>query len=56
MLALIEKCNILVFASHSNDLIKKLCNKALWLEKGEIKAFGKVDEIIELYQQDVERA
>lgn len=46
---LVSKANILVFASHSNDLIKQFCNKILWLDKGQIKKFGPVEETLDMY-------
>ena len=45
-----EGISTLVLASHSEELIKKLCNKALLLEHGRIKAFGNVEEVISVYQ------
>ncbi len=45
-----QKMHTLVLASHSNDLIRKVCDKALWLEHGEIKAFGDVHEVLEMYE------
>lgn len=46
---LISKAGILVFASHSQDLIRRLCNKVLWLDKGEIRALGDVDSVLAEY-------
>ena len=39
-LDLIERTRILVFASHDRALVERLCNKAIWLEQGEIKEAG----------------
>jgi teichoic acid transport system ATP-binding protein len=39
------------FISHSIRQVKKFCEKALWLEYGEVKDYGKIDEIIPKYQQ-----
>lgn len=50
---LVGKCSVLVFASHSNELIKKMCNKAIWLEKGEIKFMGGAEEVIRRYQMGI---
>ena len=47
-----QKIRTLVIASHSNELIKKLCNKALLLEHGKIKAFGEVNEVIAFYEKN----
>jgi ABC-2 type transport system ATP-binding protein len=46
---LISKAGVLVFASHSPDLIRRLCNKVLWLDKGEIRALGDVDAVLQDY-------
>lgn len=50
---LISKAGILVFASHAQDLIRRLCNKALWLDKGEIRAFGSVESVLAEYSAQV---
>ena len=41
--SLIESSNILVLASHSDDIIKKFCNKILWLDHGAIVKFAHND-------------
>ena len=48
---LVERSNILVLASHSRDLLRLVCNRALLLEAGEVVADGSVDEILERYSQ-----
>ena len=45
MIDLIDSSNILVFASHSQSLVEKFCDKAIWLENGRIRAIGPVAEI-----------
>ncbi len=39
-----------MFASHSLDLIRRLCNKVLWLDKGEIRALGDVEPVLAEYK------
>lgn len=46
----IENTHIMVLTSHSNDIIKRFCNKVVVLEKGEIKYRGAVDEGIKYYE------
>lgn len=46
MAALLHGSNIVVMATHANELIKEFCNKALLLEGGRIKFFGPVDEAL----------
>lgn len=50
---LISKAGILVFASHAQELIRRLCNKALWLDKGELRAFGSVESVLAEYSAQV---
>ena len=42
---LIDRSNILVIASHSRTLIETTCDRALWLEHGEIKMDGSAKEV-----------
>lgn len=41
---------IMVFASHSNKALRELCNKGLLLERGRVKAFGRLEEVIDTYK------
>lgn len=43
--SLIDRSNILVIASHSRALIESTCDRALWLEHGEIKMDGPAKEV-----------
>lgn len=49
LLAMIERSNILVIASHSMDLIKKHCSQCVFMEHGRIVKFGPTDETILAY-------
>lgn len=49
--ALIERASILILASHSDDLIKSLCNRAILLQSGRVITEGKVDEVTEAYRK-----
>jgi ABC-type polysaccharide/polyol phosphate transport system ATPase subunit len=44
-----QESKLLVLASHSNKVLRDLCNKAVLLEHGRIKAFGDLEEVIETY-------
>lgn len=48
--ALVSRASILVLASHSDALIKTMCNKAILLQGGLIVASGSVDDVIKEYQ------
>ena len=47
---LVKRSGILVFASHSNDFLAQLCNTALWIDHGQIRSAGLVDEVVEDYE------
>ncbi|WP_335499600.1 teichoic acids export ABC transporter ATP-binding subunit TagH [Neobacillus drentensis] len=46
-----EKGKTIFFVSHSMGQIKEFCEKAIWLEYGEIKKFGPVTEVIPEYEK-----
>lgn len=48
---LVDRAHMLVLASHSDDLIRKNCNKAVLMEKGRILTVGNVDEVLETYHR-----
>lgn len=48
-----ERAKIVVLAIHSNDTIRQMCNKALWMEAGKVRGFGPVDEVLSAYEQSV---
>lgn len=49
MQQLISRSSILVLASHSDAMIRDMCNKAMLMEKGRVIAFGTVDEVFAKY-------
>ena len=42
-----------LYVSHSTDRIRKLCNKAIILTKGQVVAHGEVNEICDMYTEMV---
>lgn len=42
-----------LFVSHNTDRVKKICNKAIILTKGQLVAQGEVNEICDMYQEMV---
>lgn len=46
-----EQGKTMFFVSHSIGQMKKFCEKILWLEYGEVKAFGSVEEVIPQYEK-----
>lgn len=49
MSSLVSKARVVVVATHSRDLVLKVCNKALWLEAGQVRMFGPASEVSEEY-------
>jgi ABC-type polysaccharide/polyol phosphate transport system ATPase subunit len=45
----VENASILILASHSLAICRQFCKKAIWMEAGQIKAFGPVEEVIDAY-------
>lgn len=52
----INRSKIVALASHSNDMIRKFCTKAVLLEHGCSVAIGPVDEMLALYELRVAEA
>ncbi len=52
---MVSQSQILVVSSHSDAIIRDLCDKCMWLDKGRIAAFGAVDEVIRAYNDSVAR-
>lgn len=46
---LVESTHILVIASHSRELIRETCNRAIWLEHGKIKMDGTPQDVTQAY-------
>ena len=40
----------ILFVSHSIEQVEELCDRVVWLEKGEVKMTGKTKEICEIYK------
>jgi lipopolysaccharide transport system ATP-binding protein len=46
---LVSETKILVIATHSRALVESVCNRAIWLEHGQIKMDGPVSEVVKAY-------
>lgn len=45
-----SRAEIVVLAIHSNDEIRKTCNKVIWMEQGRVRAFGPAEEVLAGYE------
>jgi ABC-type polysaccharide/polyol phosphate transport system ATPase subunit len=49
----VDRSSILVLASHSQELLRKWCNRGLLLQQGRVVSFGPIDEVIATYMATV---
>jgi len=47
--AMIERSSIMVLASHSDELIRQMCNRVILLDHGRILADGPTTEVLDMY-------
>jgi ABC-type polysaccharide/polyol phosphate transport system ATPase subunit len=45
----VKQANILVLASHSLEICREWCSKAIWMERGEIKLQGDIETVLAAY-------
>lgn len=46
---LVSDTKILAIATHSRELVESVCNRAIWLEHGQIEMDGPVSEVVPAY-------
>jgi ABC-type polysaccharide/polyol phosphate transport system ATPase subunit len=49
----VERASILVLASHSIEICRKWCTKAVWMERGQIRMFGDIETVLTAYTDSV---
>lgn len=54
--SLMDGNTTVLLVSHSIQQIRYLCNKAIWIDNGQIKKIGDVNEICDAYIKDSEKA
>jgi ABC-2 type transport system ATP-binding protein len=47
---LVRRSGILVFASHSDEFLRQLCDTAVWLDHGQIREQGPLREVLTAYK------
>lgn len=52
IMAMIDRSHALVVASHSASLIRLFCNRAIWLDRGQIRMDGPFEEVWRRYHGD----
>ncbi|GFI30555.1 teichoic acids export ATP-binding protein TagH [Lachnospiraceae bacterium] len=54
IMSMFDKGVTVLFVSHSLEQVCRLCNKAVILEHGKIKAFGAIEEVADVYRKMLE--
>jgi lipopolysaccharide transport system ATP-binding protein len=44
-----ESGRTVIFVSHNMQAVRQLCERAIWLERGQVRAMGRSDEMVEQY-------
>jgi ABC-type polysaccharide/polyol phosphate transport system ATPase subunit len=47
---IISRSQILFLASHADDILRKVCNKAIWLDHGNLVQYGEFEAVIAAYR------
>ncbi len=47
---LVDRAGLLVFASHSDEFLRELCDTAIWMEHGRIRQRGDIEEVLAAYK------
>lgn len=50
MISLLDQSSIVIMANHSEESIRRFCNKVLLLEGGSVKYFGGIEEAFDMYE------
>jgi len=53
--ALMERASIVVFASHSLDMLPTFCERTIWLDHGRVRLDGTTQEVVRAYRASVEK-
>lgn len=51
--AFIQRAGVMVLASHNNEVCRRWCNRAVWMDRGEVRAEGAIDEILDAYTRQI---
>jgi ABC-2 type transport system ATP-binding protein/lipopolysaccharide transport system ATP-binding protein len=51
MVSLMEGEVTILFVSHSTEHVRKICDKAVWLDKGKLITQGPVDKVCDAYEE-----
>lgn len=52
---MIDRAGTIILVSHSLIQVREFCSRAIWLDKGEIRADGPVNEVIDAYRYWIDK-
>lgn len=47
LLKLVERSRILIVAAHQDDILRRICNKGLWLSHGKLVDYGDIESVLQ---------
>lgn len=53
---LMDSGTTVILVSHSINEIRKICDTAIWIDQGQVRDYGEVNEICDKYVKDAEKA
>lgn len=54
MKSLLNEDATVLFVSHSTQQVREICDRAIWLKKGELISYGPVDEVCDAYEEFIQ--
>lgn len=48
----VKEGSSVVLVSHEEKVVREICDKVIWLEAGNVKMFGKTEEVMNAYKQN----
>jgi len=48
--SVIHRSQILFLASHADEILRKICNKAIWLDQGNLMQYGNLESVLAAYR------
>jgi ABC-type polysaccharide/polyol phosphate transport system ATPase subunit len=52
----VERASILVLASHSIEICRQWCTKAIWMERGQVRMIGEIEAVLHAYSATITAA
>ncbi|MGI9431807.1 MAG: ABC transporter ATP-binding protein [Myxococcota bacterium] len=50
---MMDRSKLIVIVSHATAFLRVVCTHVLWLEKGHVRGYGKANEILDAYEEEM---